>query len=78
VARTQSTRRHCGNKEDRAARCARHEFSPLALGVGKVWTTVDGVTLNLFVEPQGTVAPEGVAPELQVFMGFNLQFPLGH
>jgi hypothetical protein len=44
--------------------------------VGKVWKTVDGATLNLFVEPQGTVAHEGVVPKLQVFMGLNMQFPL--
>jgi hypothetical protein len=31
-----------------------------------------------FVEPQGTVAHEGVAPKLQVYMGLNMQFPLGH
>jgi hypothetical protein len=47
-------------------------------GVGKIWKTVDGATLNLFVEPKGTVAHEGVAPKLQVFMGLNTQFPLGH
>jgi hypothetical protein len=51
-------------------------YIPLGLGVGKVWKTVDGATLNLFVEPQGTVAHEGVAPELQVSMGLNMQFPL--
>jgi hypothetical protein len=51
-------------------------YIPLGLGVGKVWKTVDGTTLNLFVEPQGTVAHEGVAPKLQVFMGLNMQFPL--
>lgn len=32
--------------------------------------------LCCFVEPQGTVAHEGVAPKLQVFMGLNMQFPL--
>ena len=53
-------------------------YIPLGLGVGKVWKTVDGATLNLFVEPQGTVAHEGVAPKLQVFMGLSMQFPLGH
>jgi hypothetical protein len=46
--------------------------------VGKVWKTVDGATLNFFVEPQGTVAHEGVAPRLQVVMGLNMQFPIGH
>jgi hypothetical protein len=39
-------------------------YIPLGLGVSKVWKTVDGATLNLFVEPQGTVAHEGVAPKL--------------
>ena len=52
-------------------------YIPLGLGAGKIWKTVDEATLNLFVEPQLTVAHEGVAPELQVFMGLNMQFPLG-
>ena len=51
-------------------------FIPLGVGVGKAWKTVDGATFNLFVEPQGTVAHEGVVPKLQVFMGLNMQFPL--
>jgi hypothetical protein len=51
-------------------------YIPLGVGAGKVWKTVDGATLNLFVEPQWTVAHEGVTPELQVFMGLNMQFPL--
>jgi hypothetical protein len=34
-----------------------------------------GTTLNLFVEPQYTVAHHGVAPQWQIFTGFNLQFP---
>jgi hypothetical protein len=53
-------------------------YIPLGLGVGKVWETVDGATFNLFVEPQGTVAHDGVAPKVQVFMGLNMQFPLRH
>ena len=51
-------------------------YIPVGLGVGKVWKTADEATLNLFVEPQGTVAHEGVGPNLQVFMGLNMQFPL--
>ena len=51
-------------------------YIPLGVGVGKGWKTVDASTLNLFVEPQWTVAHEGVAPKLQVFFGLNMQFPL--
>jgi hypothetical protein len=51
-------------------------YIPVGLGAGKIWKTENGTTLNLFVEPQGTVAHEGVSPKLQVFMGFNMQFPL--
>ena len=51
-------------------------YLPLGFGVGKVWKLSGGTTLNLFVEPQWTVAHEGIAPELQVFMGLNMQFPL--
>jgi hypothetical protein len=52
------------------------EGQSLGLGAGKIWKTEIGTTLNLFVEPQGTVAHEGVSPKLQVFMGLNMQFPL--
>jgi hypothetical protein len=48
----------------------------LGVGVGKVWKTVDASTLNLFAELQWTVAHEGIAPKVQVFMGLNMQFPL--
>ena len=51
-------------------------YIPLGVGVGKVWKTVEASTLNLFVEPQWTVAHEGIAPKVQVFMGLNMQFPL--
>jgi hypothetical protein len=51
-------------------------YIPVGLGAGKIWKTENGTTFNLFVEPQGTVAHEGVSPKLQVFMGFNMQFPL--
>lgn len=49
---------------------------PVGLGVGKVWKLAGGTTLNLFAEPQYTVAHEGVAPQWQIFTGLNLQFPL--
>jgi hypothetical protein len=32
----------------------------------------NGATLNLFAEPQYTVARDGIAPQRQVFMGLNL------
>jgi hypothetical protein len=44
--------------------------------VGKIWKTENGTTFNMFVEPQGTVAHEGVSAKLQLFMGLNMQFPL--
>jgi hypothetical protein len=53
-------------------------YIPVSLGVDKIWKTENGTTFNLFVEPQGTVAHEGVAPKLQVFMGLNMQFLLTH
>jgi hypothetical protein len=51
-------------------------YIPLGFGAGKVWNLEGGTTLNLFAEPQWTLAHTGVAPELQVFSGFNIQFPL--
>ncbi|AMO21784.1 hypothetical protein GCM10027034_00950 [Ramlibacter solisilvae] len=49
---------------------------PLGLGAGKVWKS-GNTTLNLFAEPQWTVAHEGDGqPKFQLFFGLNLQFPL--
>lgn len=49
---------------------------PIGLGAGKIWKQ-GTTTLNLFAEPQWTVAHDGVGqPKFQVFMGLNLQFPL--
>ena len=50
---------------------------PLYSGVTGYFTLNQGTTgiersLNLFVEPQGTVAHEGVVPKVQVFMGLNM------
>jgi hypothetical protein len=47
-------------------------YIPVGLGAGKVWKS--GTTLmNLFVEPQWTVAHEGNGfPKFQVFAGLNL------
>jgi hypothetical protein len=53
-------------------------YLPLRLGGGKVWKLPGGATFNLFVEPQYTVAHDGVAPQWQILTGLNLQFPLGH
>lgn len=51
-------------------------YLPLGIGAGRIWKA-GGTTLNLFVEPQWTVAHHGDAvPKFQVFAGFNLQFPL--
>jgi hypothetical protein len=49
---------------------------PIGLGAGKIWKQ-GTTTLNLFAEPQWTVAHDGNGqPKFQVFMGLNLQFPL--
>lgn len=53
-------------------------YIPLGLGAGKVWKFEGGTTLNLFAEPQVTVAHDGVAPKFQLFSGLNMQFPIGH
>jgi hypothetical protein len=53
-------------------------YIPVGVGAGKVWKLNNGMTFNLFVEPQYTVFHDGVAPHWQVFMGLNIQFPLGH
>jgi hypothetical protein len=49
---------------------------PLGLGAGKVWKLEGGTTLNLFVEPQWTVAHDGIAPQFQVLFGLFMQFPI--
>lgn len=51
-------------------------YIPFGAGIGKVWKS-GKTTLNLFAEPQWTVAHDGDGqPKFQVFMGLNLQFPL--
>ena len=51
---------------------------PIGTGAGKVWVLHGGRTVNVFAEPQWTVAHDGVGqPKFQVFAGVNLQFPLG-
>jgi len=51
---------------------------PLGAGAGKVWVLSDGTTVNVFAEPQWTVAHDGDGqPKFQVFAGVNLQFPIG-
>jgi hypothetical protein len=51
---------------------------PIGAGVGKVWLRPGGATINAFAEPQPTVAHDGAGqPKFQLFMGLNLQFPLG-
>jgi hypothetical protein len=50
---------------------------PIGAGAGKVFLLSDGTTINVFAEPQWTIAHHGAGqPEFQVFMGVNLQFPL--
>jgi hypothetical protein len=51
---------------------------PIGTGAGKVWLLHGGRTVNVFAEPQWTVARDGVGqPKFQVFAGVNLQFPIG-
>jgi len=51
---------------------------PLGAGIGKVWVLAGGTTVNVFAEPQWTVAHEGAGqPKFQLFAGVNLQFPIG-
>jgi hypothetical protein len=38
-------------------------YIPIGFGVGKVWVFKNGATLNLFAEPQYTVAHDGIAPQ---------------
>jgi hypothetical protein len=51
---------------------------PVGLGLGRVFPLANGRVINTFVEPQYAVlrAGDGV-PTFQVFVGFNIQFPLG-
>jgi hypothetical protein len=50
---------------------------PLGAGIGKVWVLHNGTTVNVFGEPQFTVAHSGDGqPKLQLFAGVNLQFPI--
>ncbi len=48
---------------------------PFGLGAGRVWEMPDETTVNVFVEPQYTVAHEGEVPQWQVVAGFNVQLP---
>ena len=51
---------------------------PVGAGAGKVWVLGDGTTVNAFLEPQWTVAHDGVGqPKFQVLAGVALQFPIG-
>ena len=49
---------------------------PIGAGVGKVIATSEGTTINIYAEPQWTVAHEGTGqPKFQVFAGVTVQFP---
>lgn len=55
-----------------------HYVIPLGAGFGKVWILQGGTTINVFAEPQWTVAHDGAGqPRFQVFAGVNFQFPIG-
>ena len=54
-------------------------YIPLGFGAGKVWALADGTTINLGIEPQYTVLHDNdAAPEWQIFVALNFQFPIGH
>jgi hypothetical protein len=54
-----------------------HYVIPIGTGAGKVWLLHSGTSVNIFAEPQWTVAWSGAGqPHFQVFGGINLQFPL--
>jgi len=54
-----------------------HYAIPIGTGAGKVWLLHSGTSINVFAEPQWTVAWQGVGqPHFQVFGGVNFQFPL--
>ena len=47
---------------------------PVGLGLGRVIPT-PSVVYNVFIEPQFTILDRGAGqPELQLFVGFNMQF----
>lgn len=51
---------------------------PIGTGAGKVWLLHSGTSINVFAEPQWTVAWDGEGqPQFQVFGGVNMQFLLG-
>jgi hypothetical protein len=50
---------------------------PIGFGAGKVWILHSGTVVNLFAEPQVTIAHSGAGqPQFQIFAGLNLQFPI--
>ncbi|CAE80985.1 hypothetical protein AB1A81_16535 [Bdellovibrio bacteriovorus] len=52
-------------------------YIPIGVGLGKIWKLESGTTMNLFAEPQWTVAHEGLGvPNYQTFIGLNFQFPI--
>ena len=54
-----------------------HYVIPIGAGAGKVWLLHGGTSINVFAEPQWTVAWNGVGePQFQVYGGVNMQFPL--
>jgi len=53
-------------------------YIPVGFGLGKVWKLESGIVMNLYAEPQWTVAHKGpLQPEFQTLVGLNFQFPLG-
>ena len=47
---------------------------PVGLGIGQVIPTPN-VVYNVFIEPQFTILDRGAGqPQLQLFVGFNMQF----
>jgi hypothetical protein len=49
---------------------------PVGMGIGRVWDLADGVTVNVYCEPQYSVWQSGTgSPRLQILDGINFQFP---
>lgn len=53
-----------------------HYMIPIGLGIGKMWQVSEDVKVNAFIEPQYTVAHEGIAPDWRIFAGLNFSYSL--
>ena len=49
---------------------------PVGLGLGKMFHLTNDVKMNVFVEPQVTVASKGTGPDWRLFAGVNFSYSL--